>query len=65
MKWVFFWILAMILIFAGTGWITYEVFAAGEDQAEKACAAAGATPIYTKNTHYICVTSDGRVVGHG
>lgn len=53
----------MLLIFGGSWFIVDAVFDHDVQKAEEYCAQYDATPRYTKNTRYFCVTQDGRIVG--
>lgn len=55
----------VVAIMIGSYLFVDAVFRHDMSKAERTCSALEAEPIYTKGTHYLCVTPDGRVVGHG
>lgn len=65
MKGVIAWTVLLIVAIWGCYLITDAVFKHDMRKAEKACAALGTKPTYIKNMHYLCISPDGRVLGHG
>lgn len=55
----------IVAVVIGSYFLVNAAFRHDMRNAEKACSALQAQPIYTKGTHYLCVTPDGRIVGHG
>lgn len=56
--------LIFVTVGAGSWWLWSLAYSSAERKADTYCHSLHAEPVYTHYAHAICVTSDGRVVGH-
>ena len=63
LKWIIGVLVLVGLIIGGSWVIINRVIDADVKNAEAYCAQYNATPRYTYSTRYLCVTSDGHIVG--
>lgn len=56
-------IVVIALIVGGSMWLWNSVWDYDVKQTNDYCHSLNAEPVFTHNTHAVCVTADGRVVG--